>query len=216
MKTKIVFFISLVLIFPSCERNNLYDSLLEGHDRTADIEIEYNLRDTGPAGGLIFYINPNADIDGWKYLEIAPASTEWTGVQWGSKGTFIDNTQTGIGSGPSNTNAILPYVGLLNAASLCDNLTINVNGVEFSDWFLPSQDELWDACWNLVGKQWVSGVSSITNPDVPSPLGGFSGNYLSSTEYDATNATGYNLSIGYLQLFMGKDGGYSVRAIRAF
>jgi len=42
---------------------------------------QYALRDTGPAGGLIFYLNPNYATDGWRYLEAAP-SDQSTGVQW--------------------------------------------------------------------------------------------------------------------------------------
>jgi hypothetical protein len=33
---------------------------------------EYAAGDTGPAGGLIFYVNPNFAADGWRYLEAAP------------------------------------------------------------------------------------------------------------------------------------------------
>ena len=32
----------------------------------------YALGDTGPAGGFIFYENPNYAADGWRYLEAAP------------------------------------------------------------------------------------------------------------------------------------------------
>jgi DUF1680 family protein len=33
---------------------------------------EYSPGDTGPAGGLIFYVNPNHVADGWRYLVAAP------------------------------------------------------------------------------------------------------------------------------------------------
>ena len=32
----------------------------------------YAIGDIGPAGGYIFYINPDYDQDGWRYLEAAP------------------------------------------------------------------------------------------------------------------------------------------------
>lgn len=38
---------------------------------------EYQLRERGPAGGWIFYINSSAMTDGWKYLEAAPADSEF-------------------------------------------------------------------------------------------------------------------------------------------
>ena len=44
--------------------------------------IVYALRSTGPAGGLIFYENPSWATDGWRYLEAAPVSTEWSNIQW--------------------------------------------------------------------------------------------------------------------------------------
>ena len=42
----------------------------------------YALGDTGPAGGLIFYENPNAAADGWRYLEAAPFDQSG-GAKWG-------------------------------------------------------------------------------------------------------------------------------------
>jgi len=38
----------------------------------------YALRDVGPAGGYIFY-DKGSYSNGWRYLEAAPKSTEWTG-----------------------------------------------------------------------------------------------------------------------------------------
>jgi Beta-L-arabinofuranosidase, GH127 len=42
----------------------------------------YEVGDTGPAGGLIFYVNPNAAADGWRYLEAAPVDQS-AGAKWG-------------------------------------------------------------------------------------------------------------------------------------
>ena len=103
----------------------------------------YNLRDTGPAGGLIFYINPNAATDGWKYLECAPQSTEWTAKQWGKYGILVSGTGTAIGTGKNNTALIVAKLNEVpadsdRAAQLADALTYGM----YSDWFLPSDDEL--------------------------------------------------------------------------
>ena len=38
--------------------------------------------DVGPAGGLIFYVNPNYAADGWRYLEAAPFDQS-AGAKWG-------------------------------------------------------------------------------------------------------------------------------------
>ena len=52
----------------------------------------YALRDTGPAGGLIFYVD-EADEFSWDYLEAAP-SDQSSGVLW-SNGSNILTGATG-------------------------------------------------------------------------------------------------------------------------
>lgn len=107
----------------------------------------YSIGDTGPAGGLIFYINPNAATDGWKYLECAPVSTEFTGKVWGGQGTAVTGADgKTIGTGKQNTIDIVTQFGDTEpadnkadyAAKLCNDL---VSG-DYDDWFLPSKDEL--------------------------------------------------------------------------
>ena len=44
--------------------------------------VEYAIGDTGPAGGFIFYENPNYKVDGWRYLEAAPIDQS-AGAKWG-------------------------------------------------------------------------------------------------------------------------------------
>jgi uncharacterized repeat protein (TIGR02543 family) len=113
--------------------------------------VPYVLRDTGPAGGLIFYIK--ADYSGgWRYLEAAPVSTEWNDAQWGLNNTFIGNTGMAIGTGQLNTNYIVDALiasgdpdRTLKAAYLCSLLSIN----GYNDWFLPSHDELYQMFLNL-------------------------------------------------------------------
>jgi len=166
----------------------------------------YALRDTGPAGGVIFY-DKGSYSDGWRYLEAAPASTEWNKKQWewGSyNNNLIGGTSTGIGSGKSNTAIIVTWLNNHSekdrAAQLCDALVVENNGVTYSDWFLPSKDEL-----NLMYENLrVAGV------------GGFAANdYWSSSEYDAYDAWNQFFGTGY------HGDGYKyfsprVRAVRAF
>jgi uncharacterized repeat protein (TIGR02543 family) len=80
---------------------------------------------TGPAGGLVFYENPNHATDGWRYLEAAPygwydGDTHSPGAysgdgdpyfQWGASGYAVDSPETeeAIGSGATNTANILDY-----------------------------------------------------------------------------------------------------------
>ncbi|MEI6389298.1 MAG: DUF1566 domain-containing protein, partial [Spirochaetota bacterium] len=151
--------------------------------------------DTGPAGGIIFYDKGSAS-GGWRYLEAAPEDQS-TGIQWYNGNNLNISTSTAIGSGKSNTDAIIAAQGSGNyAATLCRNLLIG----GFSDWFLPSKDEL-----NLM----------YTNLKKAS-LGGFSGAWLwSSSQYNDYDAWGQDFSDG------GQGNGYkddddSVRACRAF
>jgi len=81
---------------------------------------EYALRDTGEAGGLIFY------IDGTTYYESAlaeQAEDVWSNVTASEIGT----TGTAVGTGQANTTAIVGQAGQTASAALtCNNYTVNV------------------------------------------------------------------------------------------
>ena len=111
----------------------------------------YKIGDTGPAGGLIFYDKGN-DSGGWRYLEAAPVEAEFRAA-WNVRDTFVDNTQTAIGSGKRNTQLIEEKFRLTagewdTAAQKADELEFN----GFDDWFLPSQAELDQMYGNLKRK----------------------------------------------------------------
>lgn len=95
--------------------------------------------DIGPAGGLIFHVNPNHAADGWRYLEAAPFDQS-AGAKWGCFRDAIAGARgTAVGTGRQNTNDMLAACAEPGtAAHLCANL--EVNGVR--GWFLPSRDEL--------------------------------------------------------------------------
>jgi hypothetical protein len=87
-------------------------------------------------GGIIFYL----DGTGRHGLIAAMADqASWsTEAQWGCYGTPIA-TSTAIGSGQANTTAIISGCSTAGiAARICDDLVLN----GFSDWFLPSLEEL--------------------------------------------------------------------------
>ena len=69
----------------------------------------YNLRDRGPAGGWIF-------ITGATYYEAAPFD-QTTSVWSNITGTTIGTTGTAIGTGLSNSNAIIGQVGHTTSAA---------------------------------------------------------------------------------------------------
>lgn len=177
----------MALVLSGCGEENLITlPPLEENDT-------YALGDIGPAGGYIFY-DKGSSSDGWRYLEAAPASTE-TSKLWGTFGTWIGGTETGIGTGQSNTTTILTCLD--SAAQFCDVLVYG----GYCDWFLPSKDEL-----NLMRENlYLEGV------------GGFA--YYSCC-WSSSEASAY---YAWLQVFFNghqsghsKDASSQVRAVRAF
>jgi len=201
MKKKLLFtLLMLIMPFISC-----YDGLIDTYNGKV-----YHLHDRGPAGGWIFYINPNWERDGWRYLEAAPedcGDIVWSNIAGTEIGVAAQGTA--INTGKTNTIAIAGQSGhTQSAAKLC--LDYSEGG--YDDWFLPSKDELWQMCWNLQGVKY----NTITNPDVSVPVGNFStGPYWSSSEVSSGGASGQYFNNG-LQLDLGKTNTESVRAIRAF
>ena len=111
----------------------------------------YQLGDTGPGGGKIFYLDHDgftlymnaADTTGITayYLEAAPVDMP-TLLAWASGGAFdstnIVGTVLTIGTGRKNTAIILATDADAPAAKACDEYSSNGK----TDWFLPSRDEL--------------------------------------------------------------------------
>ena len=107
---------------------------------------------TGPGGGIVFYVQIATATAPWRYLEAAPNT--WSGgnedplIIWCvNANAFVPNLLTGstatiqtadaIGAGYANTQKMLRgcTYGAANAAAA-------YNGGGKSDWHLPSKDEL--------------------------------------------------------------------------
>ena len=149
-------------------------------------------------GGIVAYLlqagDPGYDASVQHGLIAAPSDQGF--VQWGCYGTAISGADgTAIGTGNQNTIDIMNGCATAGiAARLCGDLVLG----GYSDWYLPSKDELNKLRLNRVA------------------IGGFATNvYWSSTE-------GGN-SVAWAQLFDlgtqgngGKDYDGNVRAVRAF
>jgi hypothetical protein len=150
-------------------------------------------------GGIVFYLDGNGGG------LIAATSDQSTGAEWGCFGTLISGAD-GIAIGTGNQNTIDIEVGCTTsgiAADICANYTDGT----YSDWFLPSKDELNEMYLNI-GQGNALGLGDI---------GGFASNvYWSSTEFDFLNAWIQIFTNGN-QFGSGKDyNGFNVRAVRAF
>ena len=160
----------------------------------------YAIGDTGPGGGIVFYLAPNntTDLNGDGIydigLECAPLDQGF--VPWGCFGTNINGADgTSIGTGAQNTLEIL--LGCSDsgiAADICANLILG----GYSDWFLPSKDELNQMYLNK------------------SLIGGFANAfYWSSSELDYNDAWRQTFSYGSQTNYF-RFTSWHVRAIRAF
>jgi hypothetical protein len=177
--------------------------------------LTYNLGDTGPGGGKIFYRSEAgftqyadaADTVGTTahYLEAAPADMPST-LAWYSSGFTMyddyidcpdDYTFEEIGKGRKNTAFIFTADANAPAAKACVDYSSNGK----TDWFLPSKDEL-DALFTNITS--VGNMVGNTESDF----------YWSSTPYNNSDIHTHGLSDGERIHYYEAE--LSVRAVRAF
>ena len=160
--------------------------------------------DTGPAGGLIFHVNPTYAVDGWRYLEAAPFDQSG-GAKWGCFRREVPGARgTAVGTGRQNTADILAACDEPgSAAHLCANFVLNGIG----GWFLPSTDELVLMYENLR----AMGLGSFRDPDIADNF-----TYWASSQVSADMAA--HVDFPDLGRVHGDDKDFPrrVRAIRAF
>jgi hypothetical protein len=148
-------------------------------------------------GGVIAYILQPGDpgyIAGEVHGIIAAPSDQSTGIQWGCFGTLVGGTSTALGTGAANTAIVSAACGAGTAARLCADLVLN----GYSDWYLPSRDELYKLYINR------------------SSIGGFTtGLYWSSSDANASYAWFFGFDVGYTNYYAKGSSNY-VRAVRAF
>jgi hypothetical protein len=151
-------------------------------------------------GGIVAYILQSGDpgYDAIKQHGLIAATADQNGgaeIAWSNIIALVGTTGTALGTGQANTTAIVGQSGCTSgAAYLCDHLTEG----GYSDWYLPSKEEL--------NKLYLNKVT----------IGGFAGDlYWSSSEGNAYYAWFQDFYNG-TQYGDYKVNGDRVRAVRAF
>ena len=177
----------------------------------------YCVGDTGPGGGIVFYVHASGTFacgatltSQCKYLEAAPANwlTGTTGDPDRTWATDITNNRTtsvlgadgtAIGSGYQNSLDIVAQTGNVAATSAAVEARAYRGPNNLTDWHLPSKDELNQL---YTQKTMVGGFSDV--------------NYWSSSETVSTDAWYQNFPTGNQSDGGGKGSPLYVRPVRAF
>jgi len=210
MKKRYILMIALctiLFLLSSCD-GSVNEKLFGGSRATTDsaTTTTYKVGDTGPAGGIIFYINPNYEegstdsAKSWKYLEagkkdLVNAGGSWD-FKWSPTGVSCGTGQS-IGDGLENTKKLAEKGSDYEAACAVYGKDIYDNG--YTDWFIPSWREL-----EHLMKTFKSAFSSEYS-------------YWSSTEEGTSSAYALDNKNGNVAATSeDRDKSYRVRPIRRF
>ena len=161
-------------------------------------------------GGVVFHLFVEGEIGyvaGETHGLIVTVYNQSSGIQW-SNGTNVTTGATGIavGTGSANTDAIITEQGAPET-SYAAGLARAYTGGGYTDWYLPSKDELDKMYLNRATINTTAAANSGSN---------FSTNsYWSSTEYDTSNAWRRSFNFDNRN-YVPKLATSSVRAVRAF
>jgi hypothetical protein len=230
MKKQLIIILAAALFgaftLTSCDKDDDNDD--GDNDGGGELEIgELEIGDSYQ-GGIIFYLDGNGGglIAAPTDLLDIEYSMYSAFVEWGCVGIIISGADgTAVGTGWQNTidivntNCETENSQLNNnpayapAADRCANLTLG----GYSDWFLPSKDEL-NLMWLRLADSDGDGVNEGLSD--PNNLGGFQvgvfqGNYWSSSEFDSYSAWIQSYANGN-QYVISKINPVNVRAIRTF
>ena len=216
---------------PSALSSNIYKITLES---SGDMNYSnYAIGDTGPGGGIIYYISspgfncgPSYSSTGspsgglCHYLEMAPAN--WSGgsdptYPWATvnTSTYLNLYPGDIGRGYSNSLAI---INAGNGSGSAAYVARNYQGGGYSDWFLPAGSELNELINYAKAAPYSAtspgfGISGITT----SPTYGY---YWAANDYGVNASNSPELARIWGTYWGGggaaKSGSQFVRPVRAF
>ena len=178
----------------------------------------YNIGDTGPGGGIIFYYSeagfdvyePDGSVKKCHYLEVS--KFDLGDIRWCTQRNYNASccditTLTDVGTGRINTFKIIKSshkggrITKENCAALACH-SYSTATTKTGDWFLPSKDEL-NLLYQNLGKRVM--LSNTTNNDY----------YWSSSQGNSYDSWLQRFSDGN-QYHTTKEDTFSVRAVRAF
>jgi hypothetical protein len=184
--------------------------------------------DTGPGGGIVFYVHDDADDlftstgsdcgTSCKYMEAAPFSGQ-VSLTWSTganQSLAVSGADArGIGNGFQNTVDIVNQSGNNSDTSAAVYANSYSNNGK-NDWYLPSVDELNQMCRWVRNQAASDGAcTGAGNANTGPGASGFTGEYWSSTEdsHDLAHMQTMDYADRYGEV---KFGARMVRPIRAF
>jgi hypothetical protein len=165
-------------------------------------------------GGVVFYlfVEGNAGyVEGGTHGLIAAVEDQSYDIIWGSRNFTTQATATAIGTGSANTDAIIAIQGEqigMEATTYAAGLAKAYTGGGYTDWFLPSKDELNQLYVNraAINTTALANNGSVFSIDT----------YWSSSEYDSIKAWRMRFSNAAVTSSSKDFDDSSVRAVRAF
>ena len=161
-------------------------------------------------GGVVFYLFEDGDtgyVGGETHGLIAAVQDQSSGIRW-HNGNLVETSAsaTAIGTGAANTNAIIAVQGATEI-DYAAGLARAYNGGGYTDWFLPSKEELSEMQTNKATINTTASENSGSDFGVRF--------YWSSTEENNQYAWEMSIDSGSV-VWYDKGSSNGVRAVRAF